>query len=324
MISEKIELDTKTDTSKPIHAEINDVSDYLFVKELDLPMPTGTSLHLNLKDNTINESNIRVIVKRFARHIEFPITVNEHEVKNRKYMPSLKYVNASPRGRSSLCLYNIKIKDEAVIGTLSIIGKYARKKFSPLERHYYDMTRISQYNNNKFFLSSNGILIQDEIDSSWKSIIPPWLNRQLICGDMNFRKHSLSMTLSRDVIIYNEESVRLSSIIGYQIGRGIAKLIKTFGRNKTKINSFIENYIFRTYYHMIPSKRNVVADDSVDLPWDKTSLTNLIRISYSFRCLFNKKVRYLSYPELNKISPVVPLDSQDKKDFKEIRQRVIL
>jgi hypothetical protein len=111
------------------------------------------------------------------------------------------------------------------------------------------------------------------------------------------------MTLSGDVIIYNEESVRLSSIIGYQIGRGIAKLIKTFGRNKTKINSFIENYIFRTYYHMISSERNLVADDFVDLPWDKTSLTNLIRISYSFSCLFNKKVRYLSYIELNKISP---------------------
>jgi hypothetical protein len=299
MISEKIEINTKTDDSQPLSLEINNVSDYLYIKELNPLTPTGTTVELNLKDNFINESNIKTIVERFARHLEIQITVNGRQIKNRKYKPSLKNFNISVGNKNSPCLYHIKIEDEAVKGIISLIGRYDKeKKFYPLYRHYH----ISAFDKNKFFLSNNGMLIQDEIDSSSKSIIPPWLNRQLICGDINFRKHNLSMTLSRDVIIYNEESVRLSSIIGYQIGRGIAKLIRTFGRNKTKINSFIENYIFRTNYHMMSSERNLVADDFVDLPWDRTSLTNLIQISYSFYCLFNRKVRYLSYTQLNKIS----------------------
>lgn len=123
-ISEKIEINTETDDSKPLSVEINDASDYLFVKELDALVPAETVMDLNLKDNIINESNIQIIVERFVRHVENPITVNGGQIKNRKDNPSLKYGNIHAEDKNSLCLYHLKIEDEAVNCIISLIEKY--------------------------------------------------------------------------------------------------------------------------------------------------------------------------------------------------------
>jgi hypothetical protein len=183
-----------------------------------------------------------------------------------------------------------------VKGTVFLIGKKDRNGcFVTLLTYNYINRRP------KFFLSTNGILIQDEIDTSFKSIVPPWLNRQLICGEIDFTDHNLSLNLSRDNIIYDQESVRISSIIGTQITKSILNLLKNPKKfNQSKINHFVEQFVFPTDYHMESSARNLISDDSIKLPWDKSSLIRLIRESYKFLCFFNGKLHHLSCQKLDK------------------------
>jgi hypothetical protein len=298
MIADKIEITAKTDSSKPVYVELEDISDFLYIKELEEQIQTGTTIELSLKDDLINESNIADIVERYVRHLEFPIEVNGRSIKDKGYNPTVNYLRPFSKN-IFFRLYHIKIRDESAIGTISLVGKNTKKKkFLPLERYKYD--NINVMYRNKFYLSNNGVLIQDEIDSSFKSIIPPWLNRQLICGEINFLKHSLTLNISRDVIIYDEESIRLSNIIGQQIVKAFSKLLEDRYWNRLKINSFLESHIFITDYHMKSSKRNQIKDDFISLPRDNSDLTNLVKAHYSFLCLSNGKLDYLKYLELEK------------------------
>jgi HSP90 family molecular chaperone len=161
MLSDKITIKSKTDESKPIFVEISNVSDYIFVDEWSKPIPTGTVVELNLRGQPITDSNIRQFVRHFARHVEFLIEVNGENLHSTPYKLVKEYMSAN-KVDLPYYLHSININHESVVGEIALIGKCEKGKFVPIHNNMI-------LDDNKFFLSNNGILIQDKIDKSFKS-----------------------------------------------------------------------------------------------------------------------------------------------------------
>jgi hypothetical protein len=91
------------------------------------------------------------------------------------------------------------------------------------------------------------------------------------------------------VIIHDNESLRLSRIIGGSIVKAICNLVDNSNIfDESNTNSFIEKYILRSYLHMISLGRNRYSDDYVTMDWDRENMITLVRINYSFWCFYNK------------------------------------
>ena len=74
MIANKVVVETKTDNNKPLLIEIDDISDYFFVKE-GKRKKVGTTITLVLKEDVGEQIDLAKEIKYYARHLEFPVKV---------------------------------------------------------------------------------------------------------------------------------------------------------------------------------------------------------------------------------------------------------
>jgi hypothetical protein len=295
MISDILRIQTKANNSDSLHIEIEDLSDFLFVNtdtENKLN-ETGTIITLNLKNELINENNIFELAQTFARHVNIPIEVNGQEIKDIGFNPSLKFKDSPGLFDFDPYFYDIKLKNSDFEGTITLIGrKSTANKFVPFDDHSF----ISPQN---FHLSMNGILVKDKIESHPSSIIPPWINKKFIMGEINFTSPEVTLSISRDEIIYDTNSSRISKKIGEIVIDEVKKLLCNSSIfDKVNINSFIEAYFFVTDNHMKSSEKNFDDDAIFVDTLDISDLEKMTKELYTFLCFDGSSIRELKYNEI--------------------------
>lgn len=242
MIADSLIIETKTDFSPSIRVEIEDVSEPFAISNGNLET-AGTSIILQLKQR-LSANEIYSIVRKYLRHVEIPVecVLNARKmfVKNIKFKPDESYVSPQIRKKKiKIELFPIEIKNDMVNGYIALIGSKNKKgDFIPINDSWASPP-------NKFFISNNGVLVQDYVDFP-NPIVPFWLNKDLMIGDLDLKRHNLRFTLSRERIVYDQESEKLVKIISSIISAKIQKLFadKSEVFDKSTRNFFMMDYVF--------------------------------------------------------------------------------
>ena len=235
MIAEKIHVDTKTDESEPILFEIEDVSDYLFVKDGNISQ-SGTEITLFLTEEAKKIDFIKEI-QLYAHHLDIPIKI-ETDVGTIKTKDFSLSENLREVMKTNFPLYDyhlIKLEEDFVKGYFGFLLK-KDSKFGLIPatyEHYWiaeDLQKIIKDINNISFISNNGIFV------THKSILSKALNFVFI--DFDLQRNFLDLNAARNSIVQNKKYELFSE----KIDRSICnKLIEYFSSLKEKFN---DNPIF--------------------------------------------------------------------------------
>ncbi|MCK4731013.1 MAG: hypothetical protein KAT65_01020, partial [Methanophagales archaeon] len=229
----------------------------------------GTTISLFLKDDV--EVDLIEELKKYARHVEFPIYVddgeNEETIVEQGYdINFVDYMNPLYKQYADeLNPYDIDFEKEGIEGVKGKIffmflkdenGSYGFKsKFLSLAK-YRDEQLFGKSrfmggieNENQCILSQDGILIK-KIGryGSYKSILSPWIDTSFIFFDVNLNNESkIDLTIDRNDVVINEKlnnlKTKIDKIIIVHIERIFSNKYLVTDKDK---NRFMERFL-RTF-----------------------------------------------------------------------------
>lgn len=223
MIADKIILETKTDSSNPLVVEIDDVSEFFFVRD-GTRRTTGTSVTLFLKGDHYL-ADIKEAVRRYARHIEFPIVVELHGVRT-----VVEDVGRTPdigglfhMDSKKYAFRSIEVDDPYVEGVVGILQRKDERGGALPLRSYHEVPvefrRRMKNRRQRAFLSNEGIFVGNP------PIDPDWLNPKRIYSDLDIRKRGLDFNVARNDVIHNEKYFELKRRIEKALIRGFEEYL---------------------------------------------------------------------------------------------------
>lgn len=296
MIADNIIIDTKTDNSNPLKIEIDKKSDYFLVKDSDITF-TGTKITLDLKEDIKENINLKKIIKKYARHLEYPLSIispnnGEIEIKEQKFFPcpaSVKQEKDEMKKYSGLKKINsiIKIENNEFQGYFCFnYGKDFDNMNDIIFKHNID--------NNT--LSNQGILVSNNL-----KLLPKYIAK--ICSfDINLKKNVLDLNVPRNDILNNNKYKKFSHEIEQVLIKEIKNLlteieqsmnVDTFFKSHDKkfcgiswklnlVNSFFDEYK-REFYH---------ETSYINRDFPKNYLKLFFEF-YSFICISNKGLSFV-------------------------------
>lgn len=290
MIANKIVIDTKTENSDSILIEIDDISDYFFVREGERE-DIGTTVILFLKDD-FKEIHLTENIIHFARHLEFPIMVTDFDkiyaIKNTKFKP-VEYENTDD-------WHIIKVDEEYCEGIIGLV----LKKNEPNYLHRDDKP---------YYLSNEGIFV-GHIDP-----LPRYFYNEYHTSfylDLNLKKNVLDLNIARNDIVKNDKfdlfQERLSKILINEFEK-IFKNLRISEENPEKlINGFFHVYIKDNYFsYKLRKDIEIVFPDF---------LMDFIKKNYYFKCISKEGFYFRTYEELikfeKKMKPLEIYSCSDK------------
>ncbi|MCK4796992.1 MAG: ATP-binding protein [Spirochaetes bacterium] len=291
MIANRITIETKMDDSDPILIEIDDISDYFFVKN-GTKKTTGTTITLFLKNEAkIKEINLKEEIRHFARHLEFPVKIIEpndekHTIENIGFKPDSILGNQSKK----YGYYFNKIENENLAGVIGILlKKEGDTNLKPTVNEWVpELRNIFDNKTKRFFISNEGIFVDHT------NILPEWLKSNLIYIDINFKRNMLDFNVGRNEIIQNEKLINFKDYIKSEIIKVIQDYLNNIESNyiKSKIDfskttdDFFKNFIDTNYLYI---------GDGIKLPVELT--TALKEIIY-FKSISKAGINYVKYIEI--------------------------
>lgn len=236
MIADKIKIETKMDDTDPIEVSIKDVSDYIIIKEGNMK-ETGTKITLTLKPKFVKELDLLKLVKKFAVHIPFQISVKHkdktEEISNREFKSNIDNFKDY---RVKIKKLDINLKDNDFEGIFSFMGKDVDGNWFPLKT----TRQHNQKSNKNTNISYEGIHISSQNYFSW-------IERSNITYDINLKNKAVDLNAARNSIILNEKWDVVYSKINQKIIPELKKLIHKLASNDTKndlySNKFLDNYL---------------------------------------------------------------------------------
>jgi HSP90 family molecular chaperone len=261
MLTDRIEVETLKEGKDPIKLEIATDSEY-FVTRKGSRRDPGTTITLFLKNDV--EFDLIEQLKKYARHVEFPIYVDDGENKETivdcgydfnfvDYMNPLykQYVN-------ELNPYVIDFEKEGIEGVKGKVvfmflrdedgGHGFKSKFLVLRR--YDSpfmeTRFYGIERDQCILSQDGILIKNFVRYGHNSILPAWIDTSFIFFDVNLEGESkLDLTIDRGDVVSNDKLLNLQRKIEKIITNHIENILSDQHLVTSK-SRFMEVF-FRTF-----------------------------------------------------------------------------
>ena len=243
MIANRIVVETKMDDSDPLIIEIDDVSDYFFVKKGN-KKNTGTTITLFLKENGTKIKLDREI-KLYARHLEFPIEVvlsngKECNIEDVGYKP---IINDFGLKAEKYGFYSIKINDDYFEGILNFILKRDEKiGLIPMKpgRLPDKLIEIAEDRANTF-ISYEGIYIGNI------NILPSFFSNKRMFIDLNVKKKALELNVARNDLVRNETyedfTSRIEDILFENLLDFFGKLEKKSMRKNMDFAKFSRDFI---------------------------------------------------------------------------------
>jgi hypothetical protein len=250
MIADKIIVETKTDEGSPWVIEIDDLSDYFFVKE-GKKEDVGTSITLFLKDGIEGKINLKDEVKYYASHIEFPIEVisgGEKEIiKDIYFDPDLSILTSNPDDYS---FYSIVVNNELVEGTIAIIGQKNDKLgvvLTGLPWEDREPSRVEKRENLR--LSNEGIFVGN------LNVLPYYFDSDKILIDLNLKRNVLDLNIARNDVIQNDKFNRFVELIEKILIESIINYLDVLEKKCNKLN--VDGVLFfnRFFYSYIVTWR---------------------------------------------------------------------
>ena len=304
MMANRIEVETFKEEREPRKLEIENYSDRFETRKGNRKEP-GTTITLFLKDDV--ELDLIEELKKYARHVEFPIYVDDGEntetIVDRGYdFNFVDYLNPLYKQYADeLNPYVIDLEKEGIEGVKGKLvfmflkeenGDYGfgSKNLSLLS--YFDREffgRTPYESKNKGFLSQDGILIKEipEDEFPIKKILPPWMHTIFIFFDVNLEDESkIDLTIDRkDVVVnskFNNLKRKIEKIIIDHIERLFSQKHLLTDKDKYKFRELF----FRCFF-------------SYSYPYNLSdfSLERMKKLAI-FEWFVNGGIKYLTYNEL--------------------------
>jgi hypothetical protein len=311
MMADRIEVETLKEGKEPRKVEIENYSDY-FVTRKGSRTEQGTTITLFLKDDA--ELDMIEELKKYARHVEFPVYVDDGEnaetIVDQGYdFNFVDYMETSYKQYADeLKPYVIDFEKEGIEGVKGKIffmflkdgnGSYGFKSehlsLSAFSSYFKGVGFLSYFARSwrtsmedemgKHFLSQDGILIQkiETFSFPLRYLLPDWLDTPTIFFDINLEDESkLDLTTDRNNAVANDKFGNLLRKMDNIINNNIKSFFSQIypGEYRYKIiEIFISTFVetIRRSYHI--------------------SLEKMIEVII-WECSVHGERRYLTYGEL--------------------------
>lgn len=296
MLAEKIFVDTKKENEEPLHIEIDNISNYFFVRE-GKREKIGTKVTLILKKE-LDEINIEDIVQHYAKHLSIPIRVetskNSILIQDKGLVANFDFF--SKFQNKKLDFKTISITEDDVEGIISLVGEKYDDEWVPPESSLWSSINYSENDRYKetfrFFTSHEGIFIDNS------KILPYWVNSRNLYSDLIFRNHIVDLNAARNKIIHNQKfknfQIRISKILLTEFTLILEKL-QQIDQTNPDLNFNLRGTFFARFidYGSISKKfeENNLDDDLLEFYKKWQPLT----------CYHEKSIKYLTINEINEL-----------------------
>lgn len=310
MIANKVVVETKTDNNKPLLIEIDDISDYFFVKE-GKRKKVGTTITLVLKEDVGEQIDLAKEIKYYARHLEFPVKVilsngKDVVVEDAGFEPDIgTFLSESELDTEKHDFHLVKIDETFLEGIIALfLEKDPELDLKPTDKY------LGSHGGYKYILSNEGIFIGNI------NILPQWISQDKVFFDLNLKKNTLDLNLARNNIIYNEKLHEIKKFLEKTLINDFKYLLRTLElKMETKgiysphevINIFLMDYLS-------PFKPT--------LGWSLVSyeVLDLIRDFYYFRLISKNGIEYVKYDNIVNNRKICILDDLYGYDIEYICQ----
>jgi hypothetical protein len=299
MMADRIEVETFKEGRAPRKVEIENYSEYFETRGGSRTEP-GTTITLFLKDDT--ELDMIEELKKYARHVEFPVYVDDGEnaetIVDQGYdFNFVDYMNPLYKQYTDeLNPYVIDFEKEGIEGVKGKIafmflkdrnGGYGfESKNLSFGRHLFEIYKYEVLEK-RGFLSQDGILIKKigRLEFQAEFLFPPWIYNDCILFDVNLEDQSrIDLTMDRNDVVTNDKFENLKTKIEKIIIDHVEKIFsqKHLVTDKDK-NRFTECF-FRTFC----GRFTLIPDFFLE------RMNELV----IFECSVNEELKYLTYNEL--------------------------
>jgi hypothetical protein len=300
MLADKVIVETKTDDSEPLLIEIDDVSEYFFVRKGE-KAETGTEVILFLKESIDKEGiDLEKEIRYYATHLEFPVKVTlpnreEQVVENYGFKPNLiSMIKENEKWRLKYLskkydFHLLEMSEECIEGIVAILLERDKK---------LDLKPIRGFEpyglENKIFVSNEGIFMGNISD-----IIPEWLYKKSgrLFADLNLKRNALDLNAARNDIILNDKYKRFIFRLEKMLIDGLEDFLNIIEQKAKKvgidpinpINNFFGRYLASWKLKDL-KQENKLSDE----------LSILIKKFYYFKCASKEGIKCLRYDEILK------------------------
>jgi hypothetical protein len=294
MLSEKVNIQTKTENGDPLEIEIDDISDF-FVVSPGKPCETGTTVTLMLKEEVRDKLDLEKEIRYFARHLEIPVNVvvdgKTVTIEESSFESYLAGVRSATRA-----FHVMTIDTDYVTGMMALtLAKDEELGFRPANWR----AAIHYSNQPHFFISNEGILVSHD-----EYILPRYLDEAYWYVDLDLRGGSLDLNAARNAIVTNVKFSEFVKSLELQLISGLEEFLIILEQRSKKANiatSELVNSFFREYTPLYRYRGK--KEEAEELK----EFLNLARKFYYFKC-FTKggEMTYRRYENVSneKLSPV--------------------
>ena len=288
MIANRIVVETKMDDNNPMLIEIDDVSDYFFVKEGNRKN-TGTTTTLYLKENA-KKIDFEEQIRKYARHLDIQIDIKfsideEYTIDDVGYNPDVFLEDKIKKYGFYLNRINEK-NVEGVIGIL--LRKNKNRDLLPIKTTFFP-NELSQLKKkySRFYISHEGIFVNN------LNVVPKWLLPLKIFIDLNLKGNVLDLNVSRNDIVQNDKLEDFESLIEDLIFRTIQDYF-----NKLKLQAGQENVnLYEIYGDFFKNYMDRYSTDDEILE-KSVQLVNFFKEYIYFKSISKDGIICLNYYEI--------------------------
>jgi len=265
MIGEKIVVETKAGKNDALLIEIDNISDYFIVRK-GTRNDEGTRVTIELKKEA-QEIDVYETVQTYARHLEIPILVRtngkEQEVEDVGYPTDIV-----PPPQDLKFAAPLKIDTEGVEGIVRLFLLDTKTGAITAEQ----LRSLGPVGTTMHFISYEGIFVNNDfLLPNWSAWATPGIKN----SDLNFKGHSVDLTVGRNGLVENHKLVQMREILQRELIQGIHNYLGGFKGSHSEVNSkfydsneFIEAFI------------NFGEVTDREMPW----ISSLYRDFYHFKC----------------------------------------
>lgn len=287
MLADRITVESKTKDSGAIRVEIDDLSDYFMVLDGDM-QDEGTSIILSLKSEVQNHLNLLEEVKRYARHVEFPVVVRDRDGQENKVedVGSNAYLKSTED--PALAFHEVRIAGETCSGVVAIALE-KDDRFGVHAVGWRGRNKIFEKSPEHMFVSYEGIFVGNG------DLLTGVFHSELFFVDVDLRANAIELNAARNAIVDNSNAEEIRRNIADQLFSSFETLLqplceksnKTLGDGYTIANAFFERYF-------VGITRDYQANKDATDP----RFLNLVRKYYTFECMVDESLQYLRQAEI--------------------------
>ena len=300
MIADKVTIETTRGEDNSLIIEIDNISDYFFVKRGNRKSP-GTVVTLDLNKD-FEYKSLAELIRAFAAHLEFPIEVFDSDGK--KYSIENRINFSFDLSEKYYEVLVLPVENESFTGSF---GVFANKSI----RNPFGIYRVEKRGQN--YVSSEGILVSN--DNTTNLLKPSWIRPDLVDFDINLKKGAIDLNVARNNIIANEKLVKFKNVFEEEL---INAFIKLIGENKMKLAEMEVNYsniVYNFFKNYIQNEFDITQSNKRNNGALSENFIKFARSFCYFKCFTDEGMFYLNHEEIvGRNAPIILLRDLNEED----------